>query len=279
MDKETEREIQKLRTEVNLLRDRVKLMLSARGGYVNGMIRQDGDHYLEAGHDVYPDEDDYGLSTRVFNHSANTIDEHWRNGVDTLTWTGWASYTGFGTPTSLLARRQSNLVVAHTSALKMFYYRTITPTSFVRASTRVTLNHNAGGGLMLDDGTDTGDGDGADNFVRVFLYNSGGNTVDRLRTQYRVGGGSVTTTDYFTGLLEPARYRTIQIATGGTEFTSWLIYFYFQGEGVDVLGTSRYIATINPPFTWTPARIGVYGETTGSVSQRLAWDWYEEGVT
>ena len=230
-----------------------------------------GNIYQALSHDILPDNDNLGLWSRYVNYNR-TPDEHWHQNADDLVWTGWAAYTGFVTPATI-TRTNSRLTVDNNAAAKAFYYR-----SYVNAQTylysRLSLSFAVKAGLMVDDGVDNVDGNGANNFYRVYLESTASGTNWRMGRQYRTGGGGVTTTTYMT--LNPDIYYGLVLLYGyGTRWASWgaLTYTYGEPGELDVLDSAVAAAAWN----WTPARIGLYWEiSAGGAGQKAIWDHYEE---
>lgn len=212
-----------------------------------------------------------GDEAPVFQRSVNFYhapDEHWPAGSDQLTWTGWASYTGFATPATI-TRANSQLSVTHGSATKAFYYKSfINNQAQIYTVCGVSLAGQTG--LMLDDGVNNADGLGANNFVRIFIEYPTAATNANLASEYRTGGGAVTKATFLS--LPPQNLVGISIQYGvGTRWSNWTAQIRIFGTA----GITTFIANIATGLTWTPVRHGLY--TSIGVSARTSvWDWFEE---
>jgi len=223
-----------------------------------------GNIYLGASKDLYPKGDTYGLHERAVTYSR-TPNEHWSAGTDDLSWS-WASYTGFSTPNSLYTSYPSFYMISDTGVIKAFKYRThggAAATYYLRAA----VNYQATGGIMIDDGTDAGDGLGANNFVRVCLYTTTGPTT-LYRVEVRTGGGSITTTT-ITPYIDPERFHTFLLYHGSAPWSAWSFGAYMYGEYMN-----SKLLSWQGTYSWTPARYGIYYENyAGSAQNRLICDW------
>jgi hypothetical protein len=229
-----------------------------------------GNIYLGLNKDVLFDNDLYGLWKRKINYNRNPL-EHWHRNADDASWTGWAAYTGFSTPNGNTYSPQSFYLVRSTSgAAKWFRYR---PFINAQASvfSRLWPSYYLGtgvGGVMVDDGVNNADGNGANNFVRVFVENASATVNPTVKIQSRVGGGAVSTYSYMS--VPYGQPVGVGLVYGiGTRWSSWQTNFYLSTE----YGTDE-LASISG-LTWTPARIGFYGYTSASYGG-TKYDWYDE---
>jgi len=237
------------------------------------------DVWLQDGNDVHPDDDDYGLFDRLINYGYDPI-EHWRYGTDDdAGWTGWAAYAGFVTPTSRV-RNYSTLSIAHGSATRMFYYRTLAgaPTT-LKTRCRAYCWRTLDMGMMWDDGVDAGDNLGANNFFRYMVHVSATNTNARLRTEYRLAAGAITTTDYLVSTVAKQDGTGITMQATGTLWTAWSVFIFLEGEKT-LPTTPLLIGTVGGAgLNFTPTRIGVYAQSPGGLAIVGGWDWYDEEIT
>lgn len=238
-------------------------------GTIGGWYLNSANALISFNTDIYPNRDAKGLWARFVNY-GRTPDEHWAQGSDQITWTGWAAYTGFVTPATI-TRTDSQLLVDHGSAARAFYYR-----SYINAQTtliaRVSLQVLSEVGLMVDDGADNADGNGANNFSRFFLECPSATSNWNFATESRAGGGAVTKTTFFS--VPPAAYYGLAITYGvGTRWSSWYTFCYLIGEAGQ-LGYVTYMPATN--YNWTPAYHGLYYRNTGGATRGGMWDWYEE---
>lgn len=227
-----------------------------------------GNIYLALAKDLLPDNDIYGLWGRTVNYGQLPA-EHWHQNADMLAWTGWAAYTGFATP-STIAMTSSTLGFFHSSTARKFYYR-----PFINAQTqllaRVAVESNGQAGVMVDDGSGSGnaDGLGANNFIRWFLEaGAGGNW--NFAIERRTGGGAVTKTTFSS--VPAGNFYGIALIYGiGTRWSNWSCSVYLIGES-SLFGFISQTSVASQ--AWTPTRIGLYGgPTSGS---RSLFDWYTE---
>jgi hypothetical protein len=150
-----------------------------------------GNVYLADGKDLYPDNDIYGLWDRFVNWGF-TPAEHWGQNADELTWTGYAAYTSFVTP-AFIATTLSNYKTSHNAAASSFRYRAAATGANIALRCRVAITYVVSAGLMVDDGVNNADGNGANNFYRVYLTQAALAGAVTAVEQYRTGGGAVTT--------------------------------------------------------------------------------------
>ena len=232
-----------------------------------------GNIYLGASKDVYPSNDAYPLFARFVNYGF-TPDEHWRQNADELSWTGWAAYTGFVTPSSV-SRTNSSLRLGHSAAnTKAFYYRAAATGGQIALRARASHTYIASAGVMIDDGANNADGNGANNFYRCYMTATALGGVKNLIEQYRVGGGAVTT-NTMTQVVPPAQYIGLGFATNGTLWTNWNVSFIIMGEPVQ-----QVVSIAAGGFTWTPARVGLYfANTAADVGRQAIFDWYDEATS
>lgn len=234
-----------------------------------------GNVYLGTSRDIYPMHDADPVFARLVDWGRNlATQEHFRQGADDLVWTGWANYAGFASPPDTVAHVGSVYRVAHAAAIrKAFRYRPY-KNAQTRLWAKIALTANTIGGLMVDDGTDAGDGEGANNFYRVYLDAQTGTNNIRLVREYRTGGGALTTNAH-AFYLDPVRWHGVILSYGiGTRWTNWGCAAYICGDS----GFNRLVtwdAALG--FAWTPARHGLYFENlSASASNIAAFDWFEE---
>lgn len=232
-----------------------------------------GNAYLTNGADIYPDNDVYGLWNRFVNYGF-TPDEHWGQNADELTWTGWATYTSYVTPASITTNL-SSYSVAHNNGVKSaFRYRSAATGAaiFLRARASVTFLNT--GGVMIDDGTDTGDGNGANNFYRVYIKQTALGGAFQVFEEYRTGGGAVTTNTGPT--IAYGQFSGIGLLTQGTRWTSWTAAPFTFGEAQSYVQFTGGTAAMS----WTPARVGLYAKFSATdFGRRAVWDWYDESTS
>jgi len=218
--------------------------------------------------DILPYGDAYGLWFRKVDFGLSSIDEHWHQGSDELTWTGWAAYTGYNTP-STVSQANSKLIAGHSSSSRFFYYR-----SYANADTTLVCSALTSlaseCGLMVDDGVNAGDGEGANNFIRFYVIWSSATSNATLASDYRTGGGGVTNATYLS--FPPQDFISFALRYGnGTRWSNWGAVLRIAGDG----GVVNSIVIPVSGLSWTPARHGLYGRNT--VGGRLvAWDWFIE---
>jgi len=226
-----------------------------------------GSIYAGKGKDAYLDGDVTPIWSRSINfgYSSAGILEHWRQNADELSWTGWATYTGYVTPSSI-SRAHSELILDNSSAARAFYYLPYknAETNLV-AKCSGSIDYEIG--VMVDDGVDAGDGYGANNFFRVFIESTIGGVVNAaLAYEYRTGGGSVVKYSFYT--LSHDNYHVPFLGYGvGTRWSSWGAYAYLKSRT-----TQTYVGA-SPTFSWTPARIGIYYRNKGGSGRSVNIDW------
>ena len=232
-----------------------------------------GNAYLTNGADIYPDNDIYGLWNRFVNYGF-TPDEHWGQNADELTWTGWASYTSFVTPASITTNL-SSYSVAHNSGVKSaFRYRSAATGAAIFLRARATVTFLNTGGLMIDDGTDTGDGNGANNFYRVYIKQTTLGGAYQVFEEYRTGGGAVTTNTGPT--IAYGQFSGIGLLTQGTRWTSWTAAPFTFGEAQSYVQFTGGTAAMS----WTPVRVGLYAKFSATdFGRRAVFDWYDEATS
>ncbi len=213
--------------------------------------------------DIRPQQDAGGLWIRYVNYGV-TPEEHWKAGAADSTWTGWASYTGFATPST---QQYSNSLFAffHSSTARKFLYKPfINGQTLLRARAAITSGGEAG--VMVDDGVNNADGLGANNFVRWFIEGGSGNW--NFAMERRAGGGAVTKTTF--GSLPPSQMYGIALHYGvGTRWTNWTAVAYSIGESTAFAAT---VLTSVAGLAWTPARHGLYGGP--ATNSRAIFDWF-----
>jgi hypothetical protein len=225
--------------------------------------------------DLYPNNDANGIWNRLVNLGF-TPGEHWAAGADQLAWVGYAAYTGFVAP-AFPAYANSQFIMSHnTGSVKTFRYRAASTGANIVLRARVGITYVVSAGLMIDDGVNNADGNGANNFYRVYLTQAVlGGPVTAVE-QYRSGGGAVTTN---VGPTVPyGQFVGLELLASGTRWTSWAGSPGTFGEaaaGAVVLFTGGSTAQ-----TWTPARVGLYAVWTAvDGSRKAAYDWYHEATS
>lgn len=223
------------------------------------------------GRDTFPDGDDYGIFDRLVNWRFNP-DEHFRRGADDLAWLGWAAYVGYASPPSSIIRNPSLYLTSNAVQARWFRYRAASVGAHIYLRTRASVSFQAHAGIMIDDGVDAGDGQGANNFVRWMVRSQGAAVSWTFRAEWRIGGGAVTTTDLLT--ISPTRFYGLFLGTYGTRWTNWGSgHFIFGEPTVDHLVAWNGAAG----WAWTPARVGIYGESLAINADKVSlWDWYDE---
>lgn len=230
-----------------------------------------GQVYLGTAKDLFPDDDAYGVFDRFVNWGF-TPDEHWGQNADELTWTGYASYTGFATP-SIIATTRSAYTIANAGATKFFRYRSAATSDHIWLRARCAITYICSGGLMIDDGTGNADGNGADNFYRCYITQAAIAGAMTVVEQYRTGGGAVTTNVGAT--ISYGEFIGLGLRTTGTRWTNWTAAPFTFGESQQAV----LFTTGSAAFTWTPARVGLYGVFVASDGGRKAvYDWYDEAT-
>jgi len=236
-----------------------------------------GNVYLARCYDVYPDHDEYGLWTRLVNFGVACPDEHWHQGADELAWTGWAAYVGYATPNNI-QHDYSQKRVRHNAATRAFYYRAAATDNNIYLRQGVSLWLTTVGaitlhaGVMIDDGVDAGDGNGANNYYRVMVEATALTTNWNVRREYRVGGGAPVVAVTAFSLPPGDLYCPVLVAKQNPDWTNWWAGMYYRRTNA----RETSIQIDNPPFTWTPARVGLYYYVNGANNGFGLWDWYDE---
>lgn len=240
-----------------------------------------GHYYDASGNHIQLDNLDtyhYGDINPIFNRTVNlgqVPSEHWRQNADELTWTGWAAYTGYVTPAVVSSASNSFYSMAHNAAAKAFRYRPAATGDFIFLRARASITYVVSGGLMIDDGIDTGDGNGADNYYKCYLYQAAVGTPIYVVEEYRIGGGAVTT-NTSTFSFDADKFHGLSIHTAGTIWTSWTAAPFVFGENL----RGVQFTTGTAPQTWTPARVGLYAVFTAvDGRRRVIFDWYDEATS
>jgi hypothetical protein len=231
-----------------------------------------GNVYLADGKDLLPDNDISGLWERFINWGF-TPDEHWGQNADELAWTGYAAYTGFVTP-AFPDYSRSQFRMAHSAgALKSFRYRAAATGANIYLRARVGITFLVSSGLMIDDGVSNADGNGANNFYRVYMTQAALGGAITVVEQYRAGGGAVTTNVGPT--LPYGQFSGLYLQATGTRWTAW------TGQPGTITETGLTVFTSgSSSFSWTPARVGLYGVWTAADGGRKAlFDWYDEATS
>lgn len=225
------------------------------------------------GDDYFADGDIYGMWARRVNYGF-APDEHWRQNSDELSWTGWAAYTGFTTPDTIATSNSIYQVAHSTGTTKAFRYRAASTGAHIFLRSRLSITQICVAGVMIDDGVDDGDGEGATNFYRAYISQASGGASIQIIQQSRTGGGAVTT-NTATFLAVPAAFGGLGVNSTGTRWTNWSGQAFVVGEaGRNVLFNTT------TGLTWTPARVGLYVTFAGTNATRIAlFDWYDEATS
>jgi hypothetical protein len=232
-----------------------------------------GDLYVDAG-DLYLEGDDFPQFRRGVEFMAATPQEHFRNGTDDISWTGWAAYTGFVTPSYQLYG-PSWVRLGHSVIAKGFKYRSIPAAAANYLFVRAVNTFYAYGGVMVDDGSDKGDGTGANNFLNVCMYSPApAGTAPYMVTRYRTGGGAVTTTAFTNAVVPIGQFSAFGMVYGfTTPWTSWSWGAYVMTEA----GNAGLVHWPGGTHTWTPTRQGLYWESISNGTDKGAqFDWFRE---
>ena len=120
-------------------------------------------------------------------------DESWSKGTDELSWAGYASYAGFVTPASIAYTNSFYQVTHNSGAPRAFRYRSAATGAPIVIRARTAITFLTSGGVMVDDGVDAGDGNGARNFYRVYLTQQGTQPGGPMTVveEWRINGGAV----------------------------------------------------------------------------------------
>lgn len=232
-----------------------------------------GHIYLGTGKDLYPSNDGSGLWNRLINFNK-TPDEHWAQGADQITWAGYAAYTGYGTP-SIIITGSSQYSMANPGAIKAFRYRAASTGAAIYLRCRVSLGYLCSAGVMIDDGVDTGDGEGANNFYRVYITHASIAGPWQAVQQSRQGGGAVATVTATLTLAHGQFYGVMLSTSPTTLWSNWYAVPSIFGES----GFSAQFTSGAGIQTWTPARVGLYWVGTAVDGGRKGiWDWYDEAT-
>lgn len=232
-----------------------------------------GNIYLGTGKTIYAADDAYDIWNRLVNWGC-TPDEHWHQNSDDIAWTGWAAYTGFATP-SVISTTNSIYRVANAGATKAFRYRAAATGANIYLRCRVGITYLCSAGLMIDDGVDKTDNEGANNFYRVYLTQASVGGDLQVVEQYRTGGLTVTTTTAaFT--FNPIGFIGLRLQASGTRWTNWNGFAAVFGES----GAASAYTSASSALSWTPARVGLYWVGTAVDGGRQGlWDWYDEATS
>lgn len=232
-----------------------------------------GNLLLAATKDIFPAGDIYGLWGRIVDWGF-TPDEHWKQNVDELAWTGFASYTNYVTP-SLTATTLSTYQMANNAGSRSsFRYRAAATGAHIFLRARLGITFQVSAGVMIDDGVGNADGNGADNFYRAYITQSTLAGAITAVEQYRTGGGAITTN---VGPTIPyGQFIGLGIRTLGTRWTSWSANPFTFGEMQQPVQFTGGVGSL----TWTPARVGIYGVWTAvDHGRRAIFDWYDEATS
>ncbi len=235
-----------------------------------------GNVYLGLSKDIYPDHDVYGLWSRQVNFGI-TPDEHWHQNADDLVWTGWAAYVGYVTP-GTITHTKSQKRIQHNAATRAFYYRAASTGADIVLRQGVSVLPTAAGtvhaGVMIDDGVDAADGLGANNYYRVMVESTAATTNWNVRREYRVGGGGAAAAVTAFSLQPGDFYCPVIVAHMNPNWANWWAGMYYRRTNA----AEALIQFDNPPFTWTPARVGLYYYISGVNVAYGIWDMYDEAT-
>jgi hypothetical protein len=250
--------------------------LAARDGTPGVAWETDNDGNLKGATalDILPDNDVYGLWNRQVNYGI-APDEHWSQNTDEISWAGYAAYTGFVTPDTISTSTSFYRAAHSTGTVKAFRYRAAATGANIYIRSRVSITQICSAGIMIDDGVDDGDSEGATNFVRVYLQQATTATnAIQIVEQHRTGGGAVTT-NTTSHAIPPGFFIGLVINSFGTLWTNWT----FQTSAFAETGT-RLVLVQAGSQTWTPARVGLYFAGVSTNNSRIGiWDWYDEATS
>jgi len=121
---------------------------------------------------------------------------------------------------------------------------------------------------------DTGDGNGARNFYRVYLTQAALAGPMTVIEEYRIGGGTVVTNVGPTVAYGEFQGIGLRCLSGGV-WSSYACSPFTFGESqqpIQFTGGS-------PAFSWTPVRVGLYAKFSATdFGRRAIWDWYDEAT-
>ena len=128
---------------------------------------------------------------------------------------------------------------------------------------------------MIDDGADTGDGLGADNYYRVYLSGIPGTTVNwTLTREYRLAGGAPVAAVSALSLPQADFYGLSLVAAQNPNWGNWYAVMSAFGEAA----FDHTLQLDNPPFAWTPTRVGLFYYNPAASVRYGVWDWYQEAA-
>jgi hypothetical protein len=130
---------------------------------------------------------------------------------------------------------------------------------------------------MIDDGADDGDGEGAGNFYRVMVESTGGTTNWNIRREYRIGGGAPVAAVTAFSLQPGDFYCPVLFAHAAVagNWGNWWVGMYYRRTNAG----EQLVQFDNPPFTWTPARVGLYYYVSAASVAYGIWDLYDEATS
>jgi hypothetical protein len=241
MDKETERELGKLRQEIETLRGRFKLMLSRAGGYVSGQVRFAGD--LLDKNSCRLHDDWLGMFAKRPLPASKVDFVSFTGDTDTkpAMFTGWTT-----TPASTVKYGYwghfGRFRCTGQSGVTCFLYSTTLYDNFIQCVFHPEPN-SVEAGLRIDNGSDN-------TFVEFYLKSGVGTytscSVAPFR-RYQDGGGGITTTQ----LGEPGFPTWVSLKI--TQATSAPATTFYLAAGVPV----QYVTTVS--FTsFSPTRYGLF---------------------
>lgn len=208
-----------------------------------------------------------------------TPDEQFTNDSDDLSWTGWASYTGFVTPSSITYKNGVFRVYNSTAAYAQRNRPAATGDHIALRCQVKVFGPGAIVGVFIDDGSDYGS-NGADNFARAMVHKFQTTPAwyQTLIAQYRLLGSPTTKTPV-TIINAPDNWMTIGIRTSGTRWTNWNADFFLINDEDEEEVINSYQMT---GFNWTPSNVGLFfyvgpHATYGDMVAKVRW--YDEAVS
>jgi len=239
----------------------------------NTVWQVDSDGVVECDGDIYPDQDGWGLFTRMSNRiGSTTYTDHFRSGSipSGYAWDTGALFTG--TPGTLTYDYADSYLRAGVGAgTKAFLRKAITNNGSAwqnksfDARVRCALNGEVG--LRFDNGSDVS---AAERAAEVYFDGSAGDATITLKFRYKDATGWHTVAS---NIVVPASefyvIRLLCYYTGGNYYA----YAYLIGEE----GTQISINNFNVAITWPPCagRAGVFvANPTGSAMNAAYVDWF-----
>lgn len=230
----------------------------ANGGSITGhYYNSAGDHIFLDTNDVYPHNDEVGLSARLAGGYA--VIDHFETDALNAAWS-WAAYSPFVTPGQIdLSIIDSILILSFdtttASGPRGFMYRTDSITNGFFGF-GLTFNNPLASqisGCRMDDGTDN-------NYVEVlFRKESGGNRLEII-SRYRTGGGAVTTTVHQYLYDWPHGLANIRLQNIGTQWSNWTAAVGFSVGSQQAVSFYAFASGL----TWTPVNRGFTVDRPGT---------------